>query len=152
MRYSEHSVLGAAVGVCKCVYVGFCIVIRLVSVLLSWQLCNQYALSLLVVCLIFVHPVELEKNKEPTCVLWRGCCCLSRSSSVTPQSGCFLESPSSSWCACSQGLGNRSSRLTKAPCFLRGMFVLPSPGGYPDRWPACCLPLPSPCWGFRVHM
>ena len=84
MRYSEHSVLGAAVGVCKCVYVGFCIVIRLVSVLLSWQLCNQYALSLLVVCLIFVHPVELEKNKEPTCVLWRGCRCLSWSSSVTP--------------------------------------------------------------------
>lgn len=89
MRYSEHSALGAAVGVCECVYVGFCIVIRFVSVLLSWQLCDQCALSLLVVCLIFVHLVELEKNKEPTCVLWRGCRCLSRSSSVTPNLAVF---------------------------------------------------------------
>ncbi|KAF6298867.1 hypothetical protein mRhiFer1_008919 [Rhinolophus ferrumequinum] len=41
-------------------------------------------------------------------------------------SGCFLENPSSFRCACSSGAGNRSSRLTKAPCFSCGMFVLSS--------------------------
>lgn len=46
-----------------------------------------------------------------------------------------------------QELENRSSRLTKAPCFLCGMFVLPNPMAVPTEGPPAASPYLHPFGG-----